>query len=135
MALNKIFAGKDGDNRARVVPSGTISGAPLLLSNRPAVALTDRGNATRTQTIAGVTITRESGGVGLEDNEASVAFSGTYEFPVAGAATNTADDVAVYITAGGALTLTSTGNTLYGYTDYPRGYRKEAGRAPVRIGA
>lgn len=135
MAINKIFAGKDGDNRARVVPSGTVSGAPLLLSGRPAVALTDRGDATRTQTIAGVSVTRSSAGVGLDATEASVAFSGTYEFPVAGAATNTAQDVAVYITAGGALTLTNTGNTLFGYTDYPKGYRKEAGRAPVRIGA
>jgi hypothetical protein len=135
MAINKIFAGNDGDNRARVVPSGTVSGAPLILSDRPAGALTDRGDATRTEEIAGVSITRSSAGVGLADDEASVAFSGTYEFPVAGAAVDTDDDVAVYITAGGALTLTDVGNTLFGYTDYPKGYRKEAGRAPVRIGA
>jgi hypothetical protein len=40
----------------------------------------------------------------------------------------------VYITAGGALNLTASGNTLFGYTDYPKGYTKENGRAPVAIG-
>ena len=34
-----------------------------------------------------------------------------------------------------ALSLTEGTNTLYGVTDYPTDYRKEAGRAPVRIGA
>lgn len=135
MALNKIFESTQSKHRARIVPSGTKSGAPLLLSERPAVALTDRGDATKSETVAGVTVTWKSAGASLKADQASVAFDGTFEFAVTGATTTTANDVKVYITAANALTLTSTGNTLYGVTDYPEGFRKEAGRAAVKIGA
>lgn len=139
MAINKIFQSTEADHRARVVPEDTKSGDPLLLGTRPAVALTDRGDATRTDTTglpAGVTsISYKSGGAGLEDDQASVAFDGTWEFDVTGAATSTAQDVAVYITSAGALTLTEGSNTAFGFTDYPQDYVKVAGRAPVRIGA
>ncbi len=137
MALNQIFAPTHGKNRVRVVASGVVSGQPLLSGAEPAVALTDRGDAVKTTAIAGsglTSVTYKSGGAGLAANEASLAFDGTFEFAVTGATTGTDSGVAVYITAGGALTTTLTGNTLFGYTDYPKGYRKEAGRAPVRIG-
>lgn len=139
MALNKIFQSTQSKHRARTVPSGTVAGTPLLSGSRPAVALTDRGDATRTQTDnlpAGLTsISWESGGVGLKDDQATLAFDGTFEFAVTGATTSTGQDVPVYITSAGALTLTATSNTLYGATDYPEGFKKIAGRAPVRIGA
>lgn len=138
MALNKIFQSTEADHRERVVPSGTQPGTPLLLGSRPAVALTARGDSTRTQTTnlpVGITsITYDNSGASNESDKASVAFDGTWEFAVTGAATNTAQDVEVFITSGGVLTLTGTGNTHFGWTDYPRDYRKEAGRAPVRIG-
>lgn len=135
MALNRIFKETERKNRARVVPSGTVSGQPLLLGIRPAVAITDRGDATRTFSLGGLSVSgTPSGGVGLEPNEASVAFDGTWEFPVTGATTATAQDSAVYITGAGALTTTASGNTLFGYVDYPVGYFKAAGRLPVRIG-
>ena len=74
--------------------------------------------------------------VGNLPAEATVAYDGTWEFSsITGVTTSTGQDVAVYITSGGVLTLTSSGNTLYGYTDYPRDYVKAAGIAPVRIGA
>jgi hypothetical protein len=137
MALNQIFAPTTGKNRPRVVASGVVSGQPLLSGAEPAVALTDRGDAVKTIAVPGsalTSVTYKSGGASLAANEASLAFDGTFEFAVATAATNTDSGVAVYITSGGTLTLVSTGNTLFGYTDYPKGYRKEAGRAPVRIG-
>lgn len=137
MALNQIDAPTTGKNRARVVASGVVAGTPLLSGGEPAVALTSRGDATKTEAVAGSSITSvtyKSGGAGLADNEASLAFDGTFEFAVAGVTTSTDSGVAVYITSGGALNLTASGNTLFGYTDYPKGYRKEAGRAPVRIG-
>ena len=137
MALNQIFAPRHGSNRARVVASGVVAGTPLLSGGEPAVALTSRGDATKTDAIAGsgvTSVTYKSGGVGLATDEASLAFNGTFEFAVAGVTTGTVSGTAVYITSGGALNLTASGNTLYGYTDYPKGYRKEAGRAPVRIG-
>lgn len=139
MAINKIFASDQRTHRVRTVPAGTKSGDPLLLNARPAFAITDRGDATRTQTAglpAGLTsITYKSGGVGLAVDQATVSYTGTFEAPVTGATTSTGQDVAVYITATGELTLTDTGNTLFGYTDYPVDFVKAADRAAVRIGA
>lgn len=135
MALNRIYAGTDRKNRTRVVPSGTVSGDFLLIDGRPAVALTSRGDATKSESILGYTLSGiPSGGVGLEDDEATVAFDGTYALPVNGVTTATESDVAVYIDGSGDLTLTETNNDLFGYTDYPVGYNKVADEAPVRIG-
>lgn len=143
MALNLVYRGDPRNNRERVVPSGTVSGDPLLIGTRPAVALTSRGDATTSfttpqgYTLSGV----ESGGVGNATDSATVAFDGTYEFDgvvstgVTPAPTSTAQDTAVYITSGLALTLESSGNTLYGYVDYPPDYFKVAGTLPIRIGA
>ena len=136
MALNKVYRETASKNRSRAVPSGTAAGTPLLVNSRPAVTLTARSDATRTETLSdGTAITYNIGGVGSPSGEATVAFDGTFEFAVTGATTSTASDVAVYITSGGALTLTVGTNTLFGYTDYPTDYVKQAGRAPVKIGA
>lgn len=142
MATNAIFQENGKNNRARVVPEGTKAGDFLLLGDRPAVAYTDRGDEARTYDVAdGVSITRPSGGVGFAADEAGVAFDGTWDLPVTGVTVSTGNDVPVYYAAGaegapGTLTLTKTGNTLFGYTDYPQeNYLKRAGIAPVRIGA
>jgi hypothetical protein len=138
MALNKIFQSTQALHRERPVPADTQPGTPLLSGARPAVTLTAAGGSTKTQTDglpSGITsITYENGGASNLEDHATLAFDGTFEFAVTGATTSTLSDVAVYITSGGSLTLTASGNTLYGYTDYPRDYRKEAGRAPVKIG-
>lgn len=143
MALNLVYRGDPRNNRERVVPEGTVSGDPLLIGGRPAVALTSRAGATKSfttpqgYTLSGV----ESGGVGNATNSATVAFDGTYEFegvvssgttPVP---TSTAQDTAVYITEAGALTLVDTNNDLFGHVDYPPDYHKVAGTLPIRIGA
>ena len=134
MAMNMVYPFSREKARERQVPSGTQSGAALLINTRPCVALTARGDSTNTKILAdGTTITRNVGGAGNLFDSASVAYDGTWEFAIAGIPTNTAQDVAVYITAGNVLTLTLTGNTLFGYTDYPRDYVKTVGIAPVRI--
>lgn len=136
MAVNKIYAETQRKNRSRTVPAGTKAGVPLLVNSRPAVTITAEPTATETTTLSdGTSVTYPVGGVGNAAGTAVVAFDGTWEFAVVGALTSTASDVAVYITSAGALTLTATDNTLYGYTDYPVDYVKKAGRAPVRIGA
>ena len=154
MAQNKIFASTQELHRDRpltdiIVPTPTTTiqpGVPVLIGSaaataRPAVSLTASGNGTKTENTnlpLGLTsITYTNGGVGNDASPASAsfAFDGTFEFAVATAATNTASDVPVYITSAGGLTLTVGSNTLWGRTDYPVGYRKEAGRAPVKIGA
>lgn len=148
MALNKVFNGDPNNNRVRPLASITAPstapttiqpGVPVLMSGRPAVSLTASGNGTKTVANPGfgvTSLTYQNGGAGLAADEATFAFDGSYEFAVSGATTSTLSDVPVYITpATGALTLTASGNTAYGRTDYPKDYRKQAGRAVVKIGA
>ena len=150
MALNKVFAGIERNNRARKLalitsptpaPTTIQPGTQVLMSGRPAVALTASGNGAVTQAnpVPGITsITYTNGGASLAADEAVFAFDGTYEFPVTGATTSTVSDVEVFIVkATAVLTLIANGASTahFGYTDYPVGYRKVADRAPVRIGA
>lgn len=149
MALNKIFASTQEKHRdvplADVTrpnaPSSIQPGVPVLIASRPAISLTASGNATKTQTTnlaAGVTsITFENGGVGNSENPASAtfAFDGTFEVAVTGAGTTTKNGIPIYITSAGALTTTAGSDILWGYTDYPKGFVKESGRAAVKVGA
>ena len=133
MATNKVFQENTRNNRARVVPVGTKAGDVINVSGRLAVALTDRGDATKTTPISGgVSLTLPSGGFSLKPNEASLAFDGTWHLPVTGATTTTGNDVPVYLNAAGKLQLTEVGRPV-GYTDYPQDFYKQAGFAAVRI--
>ena len=133
MATNKVFQENTNNNRAYVVPVGTKAGDFIFVAGRLAVALTDRGDATKTTPISGgASLTLPSGGFSLKPNEASLAFDGTWHLPVTGATTTTGNDVPVYFSAGD-LQLTASGDPV-GYTDYPQGFYKQAGFAAVRIG-
>lgn len=147
MSLNKIFQSSQRSHRARALstvtnpttPPTTIQpGVPVTFAEGPAVSLTASGNATKTITpnVNGVTsLTYANAPVGVAAGDAVFAFDGTFEFAVAGTTTGTLSGVEVFIVpVGGALTLTSAGNIHYGWTDYPYGYTKEAGRAPVKVG-
>ena len=137
MSTNRVFAGNEKNNIARVVPEGTKAGDFLLVNGRPAVAITDRGDATKTETVGPYTITFSSGGASLEPDEASLYTDGTHDLPVTGADDSTGQDVPVYID-GGSLTLTAPAENpvVFGYTNYPvENYNRKAGIAPVRIGA
>lgn len=147
MALNMIFASTQAAHRERLLseitvpttPPTTIQpGTPVVINDRPAVALTADPSATLTKTTGLppeiTSVTYKNGGVN-STGAATFAFDGTWVFDVTGALTNTADDVEVYIDDAGALTLTVGTNTHYGWTDYPVGYIKAAGRACVRVGA
>lgn len=91
------------------VPDGTLAGAPVLVG-----------------ALCGTARTKEGEG-GNADNFATVDLEGAYEFTVTGALTV---GQAVYITSGGALTATSTGNTLWGYALTAKG--SGSGLATVR---
>ncbi|MFZ2912425.1 MAG: hypothetical protein WAZ75_05045 [Candidatus Absconditicoccaceae bacterium] len=149
MALNKIFASTQERHRSRELagmtapstPLTTIQpGTPVKFADGGAVALTASGNGTVTETTnlpSDITsVTYKNGGVGNPSGNASFAFDGTFEFPVTGATTSTANGVEIFIvTATGVLNTAATSATHFGWTDYPVGYTKEAGRACVRIGA
>lgn len=135
MSTNLIYVYSKERTRERPVPANTQPGTPLLINTRPCVTITARGDATVAKTLAdGTVVTRGNGGVGNLPDSATVAYDGTWEFTgITGVTTSTGQDVAIYITSGGGLTNSSSGNTLYGMTDYPRGYVKATGKAPVRI--
>lgn len=145
--MNKIFAYSQEKTRERALatvvnptpaPTTIQPGVPVTFAEGPAVSITASGNGTKTQTtglpVDVTTVTFKNGGAGNLASSATFAFDGTFEFAVATAATNTASGVEVFIIpASGALTLASAGNVHFGWTDYPRDYIKETGRAPVRI--
>lgn len=139
MALNLIYLGSPEKNREREVGENVQPGTPLIVGGESVVTLTASGGtpAASVNLPGGYTVSGGPGigGVGNREDWATVAYDGTYEFDVTGATTSTANDVAVYLTSAGALTLTAGTNTLYGHTDYPPDYHKTAGKAPVRIGA
>ena len=137
MSTNRVFAGDEKNNIARVVPKGTRAGGFLLVNGRPCVAITDRGDATRTEKIGSLTVTHPSAGASLAPTEASLYTDGTHDLPVTGAINTTGQDVAVYID-GDTLTLTkpAVDPVVFGYTNYPvDNYDRKPGIAPVRIGA
>ena len=148
MAKNMIYKYEEKNTRVRVLAATVQSGTPLLdpADARPAVALTNSGDATKTVTTADIpigggvtTLTYPNPGVGLIGKETTLAYDGTWEFDVVSsgatpAPTSTVQGDIVYITSGGALTLADSGNTLYGHVDYPTDYYKRSGRLPVRIG-
>ena len=136
MSVNRVYAAKL-PAIARPVPAGTKSGDFLVVNGRPVVALTDRKGGTRTDTIGDIAVTFPSGGAGLKDGEASLNVDGTYDLPVTGADDTTENDAPGYI-EGGELTLTkpAADEVVFGFTNYPPdNYAREAGVAPVRIGA
>lgn len=87
---------RDADKIALPVPTDTPAGAPVLVG-----------------AFVGVTATAEGEG-GNVAGEASVWRTGGYELTVTGAAASVG--LPVYITSGLALTMTATGNTLFGYS-------------------
>lgn len=140
MALNVIYSDIRSERRARPVGNNVAPGTPILEGDRPAVTLTGSrdyaGNAL-TATYGGETITI-AGGKGGEslpaDDYATVTFSGTYAFPVAGATAATVPGTNVYITGAGDLTLTASGNTKWGQVEFFRGTESATDTA-VTIGA
>jgi predicted RecA/RadA family phage recombinase len=83
------------------VPSGIDSGEPVLVGALPGVALTTRA------------ANGDKAG-GNKDGFATVALDGVFDLEVTGALAGAG--TAVYITSGGALTATSTSNTLFGFS-------------------
>jgi hypothetical protein len=149
MTKNMLIKYTETKTRVRTLSATVQSGTPLLdpSDSRPAVAITNSGDATKTVTTADIpigggvtTLTYPNGGVGLTGKETTLAYDGVWEFAdvvssgTTPAPTSTALGTQVYITSGGALTLVSTGNTAYGKVDYPTDFYKRAGVLPVRIG-
>ncbi len=141
MAKNLVYRNTDSLNRVETLAATHQAGkAVLSLGGKPAITVTASGDATISDstsfppyTISGI----PNGGVGLTGKQVTLAFDGTWEFPVgdvAGVTTASAQGTVVYITSGGALTGTAAGNARYGTVDYPVDYDKTRGFVPIKIG-
>ena len=140
MALNVIFSDIRSERRARPVGNNVAPGTPLINGGQPAVTLTgSRDYAGNAISVTGngetIVIAGGRGGESLPDDDyATITFSGTYTFPVAGASTATEPGTLVYIETDGALTLTEGTNTLFGRVEFWRG-KDSATDTAVTIGA
>lgn len=137
MALNLVYRNTDSKNRVEDLGATLAPGTPVVsTADLPAVTVTGSGDYTVSEPgFGGTTISGIArGGVGLVGQEVTLAFDGTWEFPVTGATATTAQGTAVYLTSGGTLTTTAGSNTAYGYVDWPPTYDRTRGVVPVRIG-
>ena len=140
MALNVIFSDIRSERRARPVGNNVAPGTPLINGGQPAVTLTgSRDYAGNAISVTGNGETSGmAGGRGVgslpDDDYATITFSGTYTFPVAGASTATEPGTLVYIETDGDLTLTEGTNTLFGRVEFWRG-KDSATDTAVTIGA
>lgn len=141
MATNLVYRNTDSYNRVEDLGATLAPGkAVLSKSGAPAVTVTASADYTISAPIngAGTLSGIPRGGQGLEAQEVTLAFDGTWEFPtssVSGVTNTTAQGTKVYLTSGGNLTATASGNTLYGSVDIPPGYDRARGFTPIKIGA
>lgn len=138
--LNVAYSDIEGERRPEVVGNNIAPGTPMIVGGRPIVTVTGSGDFTNGLTSTGNEILDEvlnvgvgQGGIGLEDNEATVTPTGTYYFPVTGASVSTARGTVVYITSGRTLTLTAGSNTKFGIVAFFRG-EESATDTAVTIG-
>lgn len=145
MATNMFKKYDEKKTRRWPVASGTKAGQVVIHanSNQVGITLTARGDNTDGANIPGVTGgTIPNGGKSMKANEATVAVDGSWLLVVTGVSAGdttaasgggTAAGTAVYMTSGGAYTLTSSGNTKIGVVD--AGYITSDNTTPVLLGA
>lgn len=139
MATNQVFADIPSTRRVREVGSNVAPGTPLIADGRGAVTITGSGDYTRTVTVGSISQVVTGGGVGLGDEDATLAFTGSWAFDVDGASDATAPGTPVYLDAAGALTLSADDGAgddyePYGVVDFFRG-ETSATDTVVKIGA
>lgn len=145
VATQEVFAHSDEATEIWTVPSATPKGALVKEGDAFGITLTRAagGDAVDTIELGPYKVTgKKTVGVSNEAVEAiaapavGITLNGTWEFEnVNGADLTTAQRTPVYVTPGGALTLTATSNTKVGVVNYPGTYAKVAGTLPVKIGA
>lgn len=137
MATNLVYRNTDSQNRVEDLGKTLAPGTPALSkAGLPVVAVTGSADYTRSEVLAdGSTLSGiPAGGVGLEGQEVTLAFDGTWEFEVDGATASTAQGTEVFIDdATNELSL--TGTDTFGYVDWTPDYDRTRGLIPVRIGA
>lgn len=124
--LNVLYSDIESERRPFTVGSDVAPGTPLIAGTRPAITITGSGDydgnaVTLTSGTETLVVAGGRGGVSLDDEEATVTYTGSYFFPVVGATAALVGGETVYITDAGVLTLTATDNTKYGEVVFHRG--------------
>lgn len=141
MATNLVYRNTDSLNRVQDLGATLAPGVAVIsLDGKPAVTVTASADYVKSEVIPGVgTLSGiPAGGVGLKEQEVTLAFDGTWEFPTAGitgVTATTANGTPIYRTSGGTLTATEGTNVPFGSVDIPPGYDRSRGFTPIKIGA
>lgn len=143
---NLVYAGVGAYNRVEDLGRTVQSGEPVIdKAGKAAVALTASADATGSVTSNGVTISGfPIGGVGLKEQEVTLAFDVTAEFLASGfdgtvptVSALTQGQAINYKTSNNKLTTAAvaSGIVAYGTVDFTPDYDKTRGLVPVKIGA
>lgn len=141
MATNLVYRNTDSYNRVQDLGVTLAPGVAVIsLDGKPAVTVTGSADYKVSAPVngAGTLSDIPRGGVGLIDQEVTLAFDGTWEFPTAGitgVTASTANGTAIYRTTTGTLTATEGTNVPFGSVDVPPGYDRARGFTPIKIGA
>lgn len=139
LSTGEAFSSTDALREIWPVTVEVAVGTALINGTRAGVAYTNSGGHTGTAvrgqyTVSGI----PDGGVGLDALKVSVATDGSYEFPITGATSASANGLPVYATVASgrvtALTLTAGGNTLWGVINNPADYVVAGAVSCVKIG-
>lgn len=138
----EVFASTDAQRVTWDVPGGdeVAKGTALVVGGVPGVAFAASGGHTKTESLAGLTITGlPDPGASTPAGKVSVATDGTHEFPVTGATNATTNGTPVYaVVASGkvtSLTLTEGTNAPFGIVNQPLSRKPSAAKTCVKIGA
>lgn len=135
VATREVFAPIPGTAEIWDVDAEVAKGTAITNNGRSGVALGNSGGHTFSKTVQGITISGPDGAAGYNALQVGVETTGTFEFDaITGVTASTETGTLVYIDSTGALTTTSTSNTLFGSVNYPQGYAKATALAPVKIG-
>lgn len=151
VAIREVFAHTDEKAETWYFDNPTPALTLVVDQGRVAVTLTNtEGVAGTSKTFGPLTVSgivrpgasnRKATAGGANKKAAGVALDGTWAFAsivstIAGGAavpTTTAQSTPVYVTAGGALTLESSGNTKVGTVNYVANHAKVAGTLPIKL--
>ncbi|MGN6325834.1 hypothetical protein [Pseudolysinimonas sp.] len=138
--VKQIFADIESTREVWKLPAATPGHTIVAVNGR--VGVTIAGTPGQVQSIALGTTGFQISGIPLPDNgqaplHSTVHTTGTFEGPVTGGQSTTAQNTPVYLViADGTLTLTADGNNTVkaGVVNFPEGYRQSGTVLPFKIG-
>lgn len=136
----QVFADIPSTRETWTLDAATLPRVAVMQGTRPGVTLSGTPGQTKSTTVGPYTISGiPQGDNGQATKDSSVYTTGTFEFEVTGADSNTDNGALVYfVTSDGTLTLTEAGTAtdtpFFGVVNFPEGYVQHDAILPVKIG-